>query len=130
MIVGRFFQLQDYGKLGPERQLADYAVTGGLRPHLNFAEFLDGVAEIFGAENMAVKSYKQNKDRLPESALETIGLSPEGFDLDVGKVNKSPISEAPDPALVQAIRDRYRAENERAVKVWFPGQSVEDVFGA
>ncbi len=131
IMVARFNQLRGYGKFGPERTLVGFTAEGSsATPHLKFAEFLEGMAGIFGAEKMAVKSYKQNRDRLQQSALEAMGLSEDGFEFEVGAVNKGPAIEAPDPAMMKAIRERYRAENERAVRDWFPGQTVEDVFGA
>ena len=131
ILVARFNQLRGYGKFGPERTLEWYtAENPGSGQHLRFGEFLEGMAGIFGREKMAVRSYRQNKDRLPQSALEAMGVPEDGFEFEVGRVNKTPTIETPDPEMVKAIRARYRAENERAVKDWFPGQSVEDVFGA
>ncbi len=131
IMVARFNQLRGYGKFGPERTLEWYtAESPAAGSHLKFGEFLDRMAGIFGREKMAVRSYRQNKERLPQSALEAMGVPEDGFEFEVGKVNKSPAIEAPDPAMMKTIRERFRAENERAVKDWFPGQTVEDVFGA
>jgi len=131
MMVSRFNQLRGYGKFGPERTLEGYtAETAATGSHFRFGEFLEDMAGIFGREKMSVLSYRQNKDRLPQSALEAMGLPEDGFEFEVGRVNKTPDIDAPDPEMMKAVRARYRAENERAVKEWFPGQSVEDVFGA
>jgi hypothetical protein len=131
MMVSRFNQLRGYGKFGPERTLEWYtADSPAAGAHFRFGEFLDGIAGIFGREKMSVLSYRQNKHRLPQSALEAMGVPEDGFEFEVGKVNKTPDIDTPDPEMLKAIRARYRAENERAVNDWFPGQSVEDVFGA
>ncbi len=129
MIISRYHQMKELGELRPYSTIDRYFGDGGTSPHLRFGEFLHGVSSIFGRDRMTVKAYRQNKHRLAQSALETLGLTEEGFDFEIGTVNKSPTVETPNPEIVKATRLRYRPENERTVREWFPGQTVEEVFG-
>jgi hypothetical protein len=98
-------------------------------PYMTFATRLDELEAIVGAENLTVRSYKQERQRLPESALDWLGLAVDGLDLSLPLVNRSAGREAlVYPDVVADIRRSRAADLATVVRRWFPGRSVEEVF--
>ena len=92
------------------------------------ADLLDFFADVYGRENLRVRSYKQARHQLARDAIQAMGLSPDGFDFTVIRVNETPLEKPSDPRVIAGLREISREQNERVVREWFPGQTVDDVF--
>lgn len=113
----------------PETSLAEYAADYWCRPYARQAAYLDGLAALFGRENIAARSYRLARADLARDAVTAMGFAPDGFDYDVPRVNATP--PPPDEAgvVMERLKEISRPEIERVATEWFPGQTVEDVYG-
>jgi hypothetical protein len=109
--------------------LSEFAADHWCLRFVRQGEYLDWMANLFGAENMAVRSYRQARSRLPQDAVEAMGFSPKGFDFTTPEVNPTLPFAAPDRAVVAGLREISAPEMERVVREWFPGQTIEEVYG-
>jgi hypothetical protein len=98
-------------------------------PYMTFSSRLEELESIVGPQNLAVRSYKQNRERLPESAVDWLGLTADGLDTSLAAVNRSAGRHTRAYPEVLADIRRSRADDlETVVRKWFPGQGIEDVF--
>ena len=108
--------------------LDDFAADFRPSRRARLADLLDFFGEVYGRENLRVRSYKQARHQLGRDAIEAMGLSPEGFDFTDVRINDTPENKESDLRVVAALREASREQNERVVREWFPGQTVDDVF--
>ncbi len=111
-----------------EQRLEDHAADFWASRRGRLADLLDFFEDVYGRENLRVRSYKQARRNLGRDAVEAMGLSPDGFDFSVVRVNETPPEKESDPRVIAGLREISREQNERVVREWFPGQTVEDVF--
>jgi hypothetical protein len=96
---------------------------------MSFLSRLDELEAMVGAERLTVRSYKQERERLPQSAVDWLGLTREGLDMELPAVNRSVGRDARHyPDVVSAIRRNRAGDLEAVTRRWFPGQAVEEVF--
>ncbi len=112
----------------PPIPLPDHAANFWCSLYGRTADYLDYLAELYGRKNIRVRSYKQARGRLARDAVEAMGLTPEGFDFTPLRVNETPRQKPSDPRVIAGLREVSREQNERIVREWFPGQTIEDVL--
>lgn len=111
-----------------DQRLDDFVADFWADRHGRPADFVDFFAELYGRENLRVRSYKQARGDIGRDAVTAMGLTPEGFDFEIPRVNATPAERECDPRVIAGLREISREQNERVVREWFPGQKVEDVF--
>jgi hypothetical protein len=110
------------------RSFDDYATEYLARKYVQFDRYLSCMKDIFGRENLQIRSYKQVRGDLGLDAVIAMGFDPAEFSPATETVNPTPPTHINVGRTIDRVREYCREGNERAVEEWFPGQTVAEVF--